>query len=343
MRAVFASDVAEVAADAEIVIDAGDAFEIEVEIFPTAERVDGLADEFVHGLHAFAVEVGGEAFVHLFNDAEAAVHDGGANLDAGGAKGDVLGGVAPIADAADAGNREADFGIFGAALDHVQGDGFHRRAAIAAVGRVTVDIGLGHEAVEVHIRNAVDRVDEGNGVGSGAFRGAGGVDDIGDVRRELHDHRSGGDLHDPAGDFLGDIGILANGRAHAAFAHAVGAAEIELESVGASVLAALDEVVPFLAGIGHERGDDGVAGPAFFDLGDFAEVRFDRAVADEFDVVEADDAHRAEVHRGVAGGDIDDGVADGFPDEAAPPCFERAMGLVGGAGGRAGGEPVGIR
>ena len=339
MGAVFAGDVAEIAPDAFVIVDAGDAFVIKVEVLPVGEAFDGGAGEVGDAFVAFRVEVIREALVHVLDDAEAVVHDGGADLEAEGAEGEELGGVTPVADAADAGYREIHLGVGGAALHHVEGDGFDRGSAIAAVRAESAHVGLGGEGVEVDVGDAVDRVDQRDGVGPGAFGRAGGVDDIGDVRGEFDDDRNFGGFHDPADNRFGHVGVLSDRGAHAAFAHAVRAAEVKFDTVGAAVGGAFDEFVPALAGVDHERGDDRVIRPAVFDFLDFAEVGFGRAVADQFDVVEADHALSAEVERGVAGGDVDDGVTDGFPDDAAPTGFEGAVGLVGGVGGRAAGDP----
>ena len=49
------------------------------------------------------------------------------------------------------------------------------------------------------------------------------------------------------------------------------------------------------------------------------------------------------VDRGIARGDVDDRIADRFPDHAAPAGLERAMRLVSGVGRRTGGDPKRIR
>ena len=91
-----------------------------------------------------------------------------------------------------------------------------------------------------------------------------------------------------AGDALGVLGHLADGRAHAALAHAVGAAEVEFEAVRAGVFGALDDLVPgFAFGLDHQRRDDDVLGVAPFYFGNFAQVGLDGAVGDELDIVEA--------------------------------------------------------
>jgi hypothetical protein len=67
-------------------------------------------------------------------------------------------------------------------------------------------------------------------------RGEARLEDVADVGRELDEHRRPRELLRPAGDLLEDLGLLADGRAHAALAHPVRAAEVELEAVGAGVL-----------------------------------------------------------------------------------------------------------
>ena len=83
-------------------------------------------------------------------------------------------------------------------------------------------------------------------------------------------------------------------------------------------------------------------GIALLDFGDLAQVGVDGAVADELDVVEAHHALAVPIDRGVARGDVDDGVADGLPHGAAPAGIEGAHHLLAAVGGRAGGQPEGI-
>jgi hypothetical protein len=102
MRAIFARDMAEVASDAGVVVDAGHAFEVEIQILPFVKRGDGTTDKSMGGVHAFAVKVGAKAIDHALHDPEPMVHNGGANLDGGGAEGHELSRVAPIGDASNA-------------------------------------------------------------------------------------------------------------------------------------------------------------------------------------------------------------------------------------------------
>ena len=68
------------------------------------------------------------------------------------------------------------------------------------------------------------------------LRGARRVADVGDVGRQLDDHRHARVLLAPARHHLDVFRHLADGRAHAALAHAVRAAEIQLDAVGAGLL-----------------------------------------------------------------------------------------------------------
>src|ERR1019366_1496129 len=127
--------------------------------------------------------------------------------------------------------------------------------------------------------------------------GARGVRHISDVGGELDDYWDCRGLHDPADDLLGHRRLLADRRAHAAFAHAVRAAEVQLDAVGASVGGALDELMPTLPGIDHQRSNHGAVRPALLDFIDLAEVGFNRTVADKFDVVESDHPHSVHIER----------------------------------------------
>ena len=98
----------------------------------------------------------------------------------------------------------------------------------------------------------------------------------------------------------------------------------------------------FALGFDHERGDYQIFRVALFYFGDFAEIYFDGAVADQLDVVEAHHADAVVVDGAVTRAGVLDRLADGFPDGAAPAGVERAHHLAGGVGGRAGGEPEGI-
>ena len=81
VRAVQASDVAELAADATIGIDARNALVIQIQITPFAEARNGLADQLIDGSHALFIQVIAQAFDHVFDNAVAIMHNGRANLN----------------------------------------------------------------------------------------------------------------------------------------------------------------------------------------------------------------------------------------------------------------------
>ena len=95
---------------------------------------------------------------------------------------------------------------------------------------------LRREGVEIDVGDRVDGVDQRHRVGAAVLGGAGRVADVGDVGRQLDDDRHAGRRLAPARDHLDVFRHLADGRAHAALAHAVRAAEIELDAVAAGVL-----------------------------------------------------------------------------------------------------------
>ena len=101
------------------------------------------------------------------------------------------------------------------------------------------------------------------------------------------------------------LGDLADRGAHAALAHAVRAAEVELDAVGAGVVAPGDDLVPGLAlRLDHEARHDRLVRVAPLDLADLGEVDVGRAVADELDVGDADDPPAVDVERAEARGDV---------------------------------------
>ena len=253
--------------------------------------------------------------------------------------------VLPGLDAADAADRHVDFRVVGDGGDHVQGDRLDGRAAVAAVAALAADGRLRGERVEVHAHDRVDGVDERQGVGPAADGRPADGGHVADVRRQLHHHRNGGDLLDPFGDHAGVVGHLADGRAHAALAHAVRAAEVQFDAVGPGVLRPLRDLVPGLAvRFDHERDEQGMVRIRLLDAGDLAQVVVERAVGDEFDVVEAEQLSAVVVDAAVARGDVDDRLeAERLPDGAAPAGVERPADLVLGVGRRRRREPERVR
>ncbi len=205
------------------------------------------------------------------------------------------------------------------------------------------NVGSDFQSIEIHADDGVDGVDEREGVGASRNRGARGHNDIGNVGSEFDDDGNFGDVHDPTGDLLAVFGDLANGAAHAAFAHAVGTAVIEFDAIGARVLNAANDVVPgFGFGFNHGGDDDGAIGPRAFYFRNFAEIDFDGTVRDQLDVIDGEHFLSAIMPGAIAIRNVEDRRANGFPDCAAPAGFKGAMDLRAGIGGRSGGQPKGI-
>src|SRR5438874_885617 len=120
-------------------------------------------------------------------------------------------------------------------------------------------------------------------------------------------------------DLAGVIRNLADRAAHAALTHAVRAAEVELDAVGAATLRLLHHLMPrFAFRLHHQRSDDRMFRIIALDFRDLFEVVGNRPVADELDVVEAHHPVLAEIDRAATREDVDDRLADRFPDGPAP-------------------------
>ena len=113
MCAVFAGDVAKIAADAVFFIDVSLYVVIEIEISPIGHAVDRFADDVVDRSKTFLVEIIIQPVDHVLDDAVAVMHHGSADLNISGAEQHKLNRVAPSVDAADAADRNIEFRIAG--------------------------------------------------------------------------------------------------------------------------------------------------------------------------------------------------------------------------------------
>src|SRR3990167_6657019 len=232
VRGVFAGDVAAAATDAGVLVDPGDHLVVDVQVLPVGGVAHRLAGEVRQALVALAVHPARQAVLHLLDDAKAMQHGGSAHLHRAATQRDEFRRVAPAADAADTADRQATgFGVASDLGDHVQGDGFNRRATITAVGALIADYGVGDHALQVDAGDRIDGVDQRHRIVNAPMGGAGQQAHVGDVRREFDDHRQRAVGLAPAGDHLHVFRHLADRRAHAAFGHAVGAAEVQLDTV----------------------------------------------------------------------------------------------------------------
>ena len=183
------------------------------------------------------------------------MHDRGADLDVGGTQGHELSGIPPGGDAAYGGERRIDAGVAGQCAHHVQGNGFDGRAAVAAMGAFAGHRRQGRHAVEIDADQALDGIDEGQAIRPRLHRRPSRNQNVIHIGRELDQHGHRGEIFGPSGDFSQHPRLLADGAAHAPFAHAVRAAEVQFDAVAAGILRALNEVAPFRTGLHHQARD----------------------------------------------------------------------------------------
>ena len=67
-------------------MDAGDDLVVQIEMLPLGDLGDGEAAEIVEGGEAFLIHPIRQAIDHVFDDAEAVVHGGGADLHVAAAR-----------------------------------------------------------------------------------------------------------------------------------------------------------------------------------------------------------------------------------------------------------------
>src|SRR5262249_5470906 len=133
VRAVPASDVAEIAADALVAIDARDNLVVEVEMLPVGDFGKRKSTEVFDGAEALLVHPIAEPVDQFLHDAEAIVHGCRADLHGAAAEQDELSSFAPTADAADTGDGKTDLGVAGDLLHEMQRDRLDRGSAVATV------------------------------------------------------------------------------------------------------------------------------------------------------------------------------------------------------------------
>ena len=163
----------------------------------------------------------------------------------------------------------------------------------------------------------------------------------------LHDHRQLAVVFAPGRDHLDVFRHLAHSRAHATLAHAVRAAEVEFNAVGARVFHQRQDVLPALFHTRHHQRDDhGAVGPVAFNALDLFEVGLQRPVGDQLDVVQADHAAVLRHERGIARAvDVDHCrvFAQRLPHHAAPARLKGTGDVDLFVGGWCGGQPEGVR
>ena len=344
MAGILAGGIAAPAFDAGILVDPRLGDVVEVEILPIRD-IGHRAPDQIGKRHIVMIQILRQPRDHLLHDLEPIGHGRRANLHIACPKGQKFGRVAPCGDTPDARNgHAAGLGVARDLGHHVKRDGLDRRAAIATMAALAVDRGLRAEIIKVDTDDRGDRVDQAHGIRPALLRRARRIADIGDVGGQLHENGHAGVLLAPARHHLDIFRHLAHGRTHAALAHPMRAAEVQLDPVGASLLHQRQDRFPRLFfARHHERDDHRAVGPVALDLLDLAQVHLERAVGDQLDIVQTQQPPIGAPDRAVARAvDIDDGracLAQGLPHHATPARLEGAHDVIGFVGRRRGGEP----
>ena len=138
---------------------------------------------------------------------------------------------------------------------------------------LTIDHGVRRHAVQVHRNDGIDRIYQGYRVrpaGLGSLRRGQNIGDIGGQLDQYRHRRRG---FAPACHHLDIFRHLADGGAHASLGHAMGAAKVELHTIGAGVFHRRQYFLPGrLLARNHERYEDSAVGPVPLDLFDLGEI-----------------------------------------------------------------------
>ncbi len=218
-----------------------------------------------------------------------------------------------------------------------------RRAAQAPARDQALDVHLELERVGVDHGQRGKRVRRDDRVGAATENRASLHRDVARGGRELGPHRHLGDLLYDLGHERAQLLVLADVRAHVLAVH-VRAGQVELEPVGARVLAGAREVTPVVellvaAGAGHDRGDQHAVRVGLLDPLEARDPPVERLVGDELPVprrvqhalapaVHGQDAGLGLRARelGLGALHVDDRVhPDRLGDDAAPARLEGAQ------------------
>jgi hypothetical protein len=150
-----------------------------------------------------------------------------------------------------------------------------------------------------------------------------------DIGGHLGPHRHPGRRHHPAADFLENLRVLPHRRAHAPFRQPMRAGEIAFERINPDRLAAFDDLDPgILAIFLHDGGDQDAVRVLVLDLLELIEPGFKGTIADELNILPANDLlGLGGAQSGIAGIDVDDLgsiQADRFADHRSPSLIKRS-------------------
>ncbi len=240
---------------------------------------------------------------------------------------------------------------FGIARDlgyHRQGDRFDSRPAIAAVRPLAVNRRFRRHGIKVHGCNRIDRIDQADRIRPTPHRRSSRFAHIGDIGRQLYDHRLVVILLAPARDHFDIFRDLPDSRPHAPFGHPVRAAKIQLDPVSAGFRNAWQNILPRLFFTWHhDRHDHCAVWIVGLDAGDFIQIGLQGPVGDQLDIVEPQQPPVRPIDRTIARAiDVDDRWSFGpqrLPDHTAPARLERAADVVFLVRWRGRGQPERVR
>ena len=142
MRPIFTGDVTQITPDTLVIIDLGDPLVMQVQRLPLLYRLYRQAPQVVDRLHPLRIEEVIQPIDHVFHDAKSVVHDRCADLDISRTQGNEFGGILPVRNSPDSGNRQTHLRIDRTGLHHIQGNRFDCRSAVTPMGASPRDIGF---------------------------------------------------------------------------------------------------------------------------------------------------------------------------------------------------------
>ena len=274
-----------------------------VQPFPGFNLGQRRTGDFPQVRQPFAIHILCQPGEQWRDDPVTVQHDGGADLDAAGADGEIFHDILPLGDAADSLNRHA--GGLGDLRYAAQADRFDRHPGVAAERGMAMDRGQGFEGVDVHSHQYLHGVDCRDGIGAGCHDSPGDILNVAGVRRQFdHDRNADSFLH-TGGDGCRHGFIFADGRPHIVFQPEVRAREIQLECVSAGFFHSARQVLPgFAIFIRHDAGDDAFAGKLPLQIPDRSIPIGHRFLREPFDVFKSGDVAGVVAQGGETVGDI---------------------------------------
>ena len=142
MRPIFTGDVTQITPDTLVIIDLGDPLVMQVQRLPLLYRLYRQAPQIVDRLHPLRIEEVIQPIDHIFHNAKSVVHDRRADLNISRTQGNEFGGILPVRNSTNAGNRQTHLRIDRTGLHHIQGNRFDCRSAVTPMGASPRDIGF---------------------------------------------------------------------------------------------------------------------------------------------------------------------------------------------------------